>query len=169
MYSLVCWFLKSWKYLYFNSEFECLAIKVLDECNNIDPEKAALFIECKYPSWGNMDCLEIAALADNKVRDSFTHHSQLSLYYLVCESVQELFYKNKSKQNTKLPRTYNNTNYITKLFPSKCIMSPPYSVHWMNISFLWWLLTDQSTVNQPVCLWAEKILNFQFICSWEFG
>ena len=48
-------------------EFESLAVKVLDECNNMDPEKAAMLIERKYPGWGDMDCLEMAAQAEDRV------------------------------------------------------------------------------------------------------
>jgi len=81
-------------YSYIYSEFECLAIKVLDECNSIDPEKAALLIERKYSGWGNMDCLELAALAENKVSHYFIlimHNSSRRLIFLNCFSKEKVY------------------------------------------------------------------------------
>ena len=48
-------------------EFEKKAVKVLDECHNTDPEKSALLIERKYPTWGNFTCLEMAAASHDRV------------------------------------------------------------------------------------------------------
>lgn len=56
------------KHTYHNwkNDFEQLAVKVVEECNNIDPEKAALLIEKKHQTWGGLNCLEMAAGAQDR-------------------------------------------------------------------------------------------------------
>ena len=42
-------------------------MKVLDECNEADPDKASILIERKYNTWGDLNCMEMAAAAGDKV------------------------------------------------------------------------------------------------------
>lgn len=56
------------KHMYhaWKDDFEQLAVKVVEECNNIDSEKAALLIEKKHHTWGGLNCLELAAGAQDR-------------------------------------------------------------------------------------------------------
>ncbi|CAL1527369.1 unnamed protein product [Lymnaea stagnalis] len=47
-------------------EFEQLAISVLNECHNVDPDKSIMLIQRKSPTWGGMTCLQIAASASDQ-------------------------------------------------------------------------------------------------------
>ncbi|ESO90836.1 hypothetical protein LOTGIDRAFT_122744 [Lottia gigantea] len=47
--------------------FEELAIKVLDECHSVDPDKSMMLVERKSPMWSKMTCLQIAASAKDQV------------------------------------------------------------------------------------------------------
>lgn len=47
-------------------EFEQLAVKVLEECHNTDPEKAVLLLKKKNMIWGGMNCLQMAADAKDR-------------------------------------------------------------------------------------------------------
>ena len=49
------------------SEFEQLAVKVLDECHYTQPDYASGLLEQKCPLWNNLSCLELAAQAQDKV------------------------------------------------------------------------------------------------------
>ncbi|GFS07559.1 transient receptor potential cation channel subfamily M member 3-like [Elysia marginata] len=49
------------------NEFESLAIRVLDECHNTDPDKAIMLVERRSPTWSDLTCLQVAASA----RDQF--------------------------------------------------------------------------------------------------
>ncbi|ELT87598.1 hypothetical protein CAPTEDRAFT_226576 [Capitella teleta] len=64
-------------------EFEQLAMKVLDECHNTDPEKASLLIGYKYKTWGDINCLEMAANA----------HDEEFLSSLCCQNTLDLMWK----------------------------------------------------------------------------
>ncbi len=61
-------------------EFEQLAIKVLDECHNTDPEKASTLIEMKYSGWGDQNCLDMAAAAQDRVNKA----GWTACYNLMC-------------------------------------------------------------------------------------
>ncbi|BFY97240.1 hypothetical protein BsWGS_00280 [Bradybaena similaris] len=47
-------------------EFEKLAIGVLDECHNNDPDKAVMLVGRKSPVWSNLTCLQIAVSASDQ-------------------------------------------------------------------------------------------------------
>ncbi|XP_059174640.1 transient receptor potential cation channel subfamily M member-like 2 [Physella acuta] len=48
------------------TEFEQIAISVLDECHNVDPDKAMMLIERESPVWNGLTCLQIAASASDQ-------------------------------------------------------------------------------------------------------
>ncbi|XP_045189390.2 transient receptor potential cation channel subfamily M member-like 2 isoform X2 [Mercenaria mercenaria] len=51
----------------YKKEFENLAVKVLDECQQKDPSKAMMVVERNSPVWNEMTCLQIAAASNDRV------------------------------------------------------------------------------------------------------
>ncbi|GFO25838.1 transient receptor potential cation channel subfamily m member 3-like [Plakobranchus ocellatus] len=47
-------------------EFEQLAVRVLDECHSIDPDKAVMLVERRSPTWSDLTCLQVAASAGDQ-------------------------------------------------------------------------------------------------------
>ena len=54
-------------YAQMKQELELMAVRVLEICHEADPEKSELLIEQKHPTWGEINCLEMAAVGDCQV------------------------------------------------------------------------------------------------------
>nr|CAH8850615.1 unnamed protein product [Trichobilharzia regenti] len=68
-------------------EFETLAIRVLEECNSIDPELTLYLVEGESTLWGGFNCLQLAA---QSVRRKFisSQACQNSLHFAWCHGIR---------------------------------------------------------------------------------
>ncbi|CAH8543714.1 unnamed protein product [Heterobilharzia americana] len=68
-------------------EFETLAIRVLEECNRIDPELTLYLVEGESTLWGGFNCLQLAA---QSVRRKFisSQACQNSLHFAWCHGIR---------------------------------------------------------------------------------
>ncbi|KAH8875741.1 Transient receptor potential cation channel subfamily M member 6 [Schistosoma japonicum] len=74
-------------YVSYVEEFETLAIRVLEECNEIDPEYTLYLIEGESSLWGGFNCLQLAA---QSVRRKFisSQACQNSLDFAWCHGIR---------------------------------------------------------------------------------
>ncbi|KAF6773518.1 hypothetical protein AHF37_07563 [Paragonimus kellicotti] len=105
--------------------FENLAIKVLDECNSVDPDTTLYLIESETPLWGGYNCLNLAdkstrrkfissVACQNSLNFAWSHGIQAStgsiLLTLFCPIIllSETFLKFQDKRTSFAPERQNS-------------------------------------------------------------